>query len=967
MLFLDFVAERLLSNHPVDLSGVKLVFPNIRGGLFLKRTLALKAGRPVWVPETQPMETFVIEASGLRLLPEQSLVWRLYQSFNKIYSSVEEPTPFETFEKFYPWGKLLLSDFDELDRELVPVESFFKSVKDQKEIDDLFAIEWDEEQKAALMQFWSSASKLKEEAHESLLDIWEKLPKIYSDYTQTLLNAGACYAGMAFRKLTNTGFPIERLDDFENVYFAGFVYLSKSEMAILGELSRFDKCRFLWEAPKIIKDNLNYEAYWLFKRIIDHADLGKTIFGNVLETGNDGEAPKAFHIYEATGYSAQAKICGRLTGQWAENGIKDARVGVVVQNPDLAMYALNALPDEVEKVNLTMGYPFKSGLLSSFLELWRKVQNPIYRRIYGQGVESFNAEVLMDFMDHPYTKSWFYHNYEGKIPFPKNRSAYTTWGELFEEVRLPELLESFGAEEFANKVCAHLEKLAENIKPNPEKRTFEDDFFFLAIKQLRELQALVLAEGMTDLTSDWWWASWLNALNWASLPFTGEPVEGIQVMGFLETRNLNFKKLIFLGINEGEIPGIYSGLSFFPFNIRQAYGLETHKKHDAVWAWHFYRLVQSAEEVHFIFNGVNSESKKAEQSRFLWQIEMSGIFNHVPLFHHSMKEDSNELSAKPIEIAKTADIIDSLLNRYLWQTQSDNSKPISASALNTWLDCRLKFYFSQVAKVRKPDEWQTEKSTALEGEVFHFVMHDLYKPLINLGRPLNPSDFLNLEPKIEDLIKKHLMEKAHIARIIGSYILTKEAITQYVKNVIRFDAQRAADDPFEIFQLETEDIYFPIKIRRDDEEITLKALAKMDRVDKTSNGMRIIDYKTGDFKDTGTNGIPEHFDRSSAKGVKEFIQLLFYGEAASVNYPDADNIALEFYKPFNTDVKVKTKLNKETTDTYAPHREEFVNQLQKAMQELLSPENNFTQTANRDKCTYCDYIKICRRDLPEGF
>lgn len=965
MQFLEFVANRLLANHPVDLSRVKVVFPNIRGGLFLKNTLAQKAGKPIWAPQTQPMETFMVQASGLRLLPEQSLVWRLYLAFKSCFDELE------SFEEFYSWGKLLLSDFDELDRELIPIDTFFKTVQNQKEIDETFGLEWSDDQRQAFIQFWKAAETLKDEGRERYFEVWQHLPFIYKTFTKGLLEVNSCYAGLAYRQLTVKGFPFDSLLDLEKIYFCGFVYLSKSEKQLLGALSREDKCQFLWEYPRVIKEKMPRELGWLFNEIAEHSDLSKTIAGNIYETGVEADGPKEIYIYEASGYGAQAKIAGRLTGNFAFNGVKDARVGLITQSPDLALYTLNALPDEVEKVNLTMGYPFKYSLLASFLQLWKKVHDPKRRKLVNSGLSLLKSEFLVDFMNHPYTKAWFYHERKGHIPSPKNQSSWSTFSELYDLDEVPAILAPIPEGQFAETIAKLLETLSGYVKPSADKRTFEDDFFYLAIRQLRELKALVEMEQIPELSDEWWWNSWLNSLQWANLAFTGEPIEGIQMMGLLESRNLDFKNLVFVGINDGELPNIYNGLSFFPFNIRQAFGLETHKKHDSVLAWQFYRLVQAAEEVHFVYNGVNSNFKKAEKSRYLWQIELGNLFK-ANINTVQIKEDAGPISADPIKVEKTAEIVESLIEAYRWTQNSDNDKimGLSASALNAWLDCRLRFYFRYVAKLQKPEEWSLDKNTNLVGNVVHHVMEELYKGFMLSGKDILKSDIEALLPVVKENVEKQLLEVGHLKRISGGDILLADLIEKMIQNILKADAQRA---PFKIIDLENDERFFPIEVRLGDEIVKIRALAKMDRVDKTQTGsIRIIDYKTGKLN-IDKLPIADHFDRVDKKGSKEAIQLLFYGEAAMVNYPkQGETIELEFYQPFSKKPEVslhfKVSENKElASNDYAALREDFMHSLTNAVETLLSPDSHFEQTENRLKCTYCDFIKICRRDLPKGF
>ena len=694
--FLQTVAQDLYSKIGSDLSRTAIVFPNKRASLFFNEYLAAESDRPLWSPAYVNISELFRQLSPLKPGDPIRLVCELYKVF------CEETHSEEPLDDFYFWGELLISDFDDVDKNLVDANRLFCNLQDLKNIMDNYDF-LDKEQEEAIQQFFQNFSIDKRtQLKEKFISLWDKLGDIYRHYRKNLSELGIAYEGMMYRHV------IEGLDTgllrYDRYVFVGFNVLNKVETRFFQLLQDAGKAMFYWDYD-IFYTRLPHEQQPPYVHEAGEFILRNLkLFPNQLpETAFDAlRHPKKVRFISAPTENAQA----RYLPEWVRTVMKnDAETSkekentIVLCNETLLLPVLHSIPPEVENVNITMGFPLAQTPVYSYISALMELQTTGYRRDTGR----YTYEAVLAILKHPYTRQLSAAADDLEHQLTKDNRFYPLPSELKKDAFLERV---FTPQNGIASICRYLTELLREVAVVYRQEKDENDIFnqlyreslFKSYTLVNRLLNLIESDGLT-LQTDTLKRLMNRLLTSTNIPFHGEPAIGMQVMGVLETRNLDFRNLIMLSLNEGQLPKNGGDSSFIPYNLRKAFGMTTIEHKNSVYAYYFYRLIQRAENITLLYNTASDGLNRGEMSRFMLQFLVESPHDISREYLEAGQSPQHSLA---IEIHKTNEVLQRMYNAY--DIRQHPNALFSPSALNTYLDCRLKFYYRYVAGLKAPDE-----------------------------------------------------------------------------------------------------------------------------------------------------------------------------------------------------------------------------------------------------------------------
>ncbi|MDR0938582.1 MAG: PD-(D/E)XK nuclease family protein [Mediterranea sp.] len=951
--FLRMVAHDLYRKLGGDLSRTAIVFPNKRANLFFNEYLADQSERPIWSPAAGSISELFGRLSPLKPGDPIRLVCELYKVF------VEETHSEETLDEFYFWGELLIADFDDADKNLVDADKLFGNLRDLKNLlDDNDFLE--PEQKAAIGQFFANFSIEKHtELKRRFISLWDKLGDIYRRYRANLRALGIAYEGMLYRD------AMENLDtgrlEYERYVFAGFNVLNRVETALFARLRDAGKAMFYWDYDLYYTERVQgHEAGEFIRR-----DL--RLFPNELppERFDAMRRPKTVRYVAATTENAQA----RFIPQWARDtfdaGAPEKENAVVLCNESLLLPALRSIPETVSHINVTMGFPLGDTPIYSFVVAALELQTKGYQRQTGR----YTYEATLGVLRHPYTRQLSPQAETLERELTENNRFYPLPSELKRDPFL-ELL--FTPHTAAAELCGYLTALIQEIatiyRHEAEYRDLFDQLYreslFQSYTRLNRLDGLIAGGGLSvrPETLKRLVGKVLAATN---IPFHGEPAIGMQIMGVLETRNLDFRNLLLLSVNEGQLPKAGGDSSFIPYNLRKAFGMTTIEHKNAVYAYYFYRLIQRAENVTLLYNTSSDGLNRGEPSRFMTQLLVEGPHE---VTHEYLEAAQSTTDTHPQPAEKSAEALDTL--RQAYAVDSPRAGILSPSALNCYLDCQLKFYYRYVKGLRELDEVSAEIDSALFGTIFHRSAELTYSELTRHGKEIAKEDLeraLHQEGKLQGHVDRAFREILFKTRADekpeynGLQLINAKVILSYLKQLLRADLRYA---PFSMVAME-ERVSRDITIDTRQGPLTLRLGGTVDRMDAKDGTLRVVDYKTGGTPRVPT-GVAQLFEPSghrpgyvfqtflyaSIVGKRQPLRvapaLLYIHHAASDTYSPV--IAMgEAYRP------------KVPVTDFGELEEDFDAHLRALLEEIFDEGQPFTPTDDEKQCAYCPFAKgLCR-------
>lgn len=954
--FLQLVAHDLYTKIGNDLSRTVLVFPNKRANLFFNEYLAEESDQPIWSPAAMSISDLLQKLSVQKAGDPIRLVCELYKVFK------EETESRETLDDFYFWGELLISDFDDVDKNMVDADKLFSNLQDLKNLMDDYEF-LDEEQEEAIRQFFQNFSiERRTELKEKFISLWDKLGTIYHRYREKLAELGIAYEGMLYRNV------IEQLDTdrlkYDKYVFVGFNVLNKVEKEFFQKLQKAGKAMFYWD----------YDLFYT-QRISKH-EAGEFIKRNLIDFPNElpesyfdiFRKPKKIRYISASTENAQARFLPewvKATQTHTTQIVSEKENAIVLCNEALLLPVLHSIPQDVQNVNITMGFPLAQTPVYSFINAAMELQTNGYRPDTGR----FTYEAVSKILKHPYTRQLSDYATRLERELTKTNRFYPLPSELKKDDFLTIL---FTPQSNIRELCDYLLRLIKSISILYRKEGEYDDIFnqlyresiFQSHLKINRLYSLI-ESGELSVRTDTLKRLITKVLTASNIPFHGEPAIGLQIMGVLETRNLDFRNLIMLSLNEGQLPKAGGESSFIPYNLRKAFGMTTIEHKNAVYAYYFYRLIQRAENITLLYNTSSDGLNRGEESRFMLQLLVEGPHEITREYLEAGQSPQNTLE---IQIEKTPEILRRLYRAY--DTAQPESVILSPSALNTYLDCRLRFYYRYVAGLKTPDEVSAEIDSALFGTIFHLSAQLAYTDLTANGKMIQREDLerllrdeIKLQGYVDQAFKQELFKVAPEEKpeYNGVQLINSKVIVSYLKQLLRNDLQYT---PFEMVAMEKK-VSEKITIQTALGPLTLRLGGTIDRMDAKEGTLRIVDYKTG-----GSPKIPANIEQlftPSETRPNYIFQTFLYAAIMSRKQPlmvapallYIHRAASESYSPvieMGEPRKPKIPVN-----NFAFFEDEFRERLQALLEEIFDEKEPFTQTEDIKKCAYCDFKAICKR------
>ena len=874
--FLENVAADLLNRYGTNLASVAVVFPNKRASLFLNEHLARLAGKPLWSPAYITISDLFRSYSEWKVADSILLVCELHKVF------IEATGMDETLDHFYGWGQLLLADFDDLDKNMGPADQVFKNLRDLHELDDISYLT--EEQREMIRRFFSNFSEdHNSELKQRFLRLWSRIGTIYHIFNERLASQQLCYEGALYRQVAENPDIEFRYDTYA---FVGFNHLQEVEKTLFKRLEQEGKAIFYQDTEELPPEELTYIS-----------------------------APTE-------------NIQARFVSQWLtpERIAAGRKTAIVLCDEKLLQTVIHCLPKEVEKVNVTTGYPLSQTAAATLVSQFFNLQ------INGFSLKT-NAfrRHWLDLMNR--------HPYATMMPADYANTHYTDNNELLHAL--------LG-------IIRHVAK-----DPSPKDQLATESLFrvYTVLNRLSDLvDSGVLRVDIITLQR-----LVTQVIQSTKIPFHGEPAEGIQIMGVLETRNLDFDHVLMLSCNEGNMPRGVSDTSFIPYSIRKAYGLTTVDHKVAIYEHYFHRLLQRAKDVTLVYNNATNDGQTGEMSRFMLQ---QMVEREQPIRYRTLQAGQQTVPKRPQPLIKTNEVMEILKTRF-----SSEKGGISPTAISTYLRCQLRFFYHYVGNLIEPDDNDEDLiDNRIFGNIFHKAAQMVYERLMTLTgnhiTALAIDDLLKsaieIEQTVDDAFRTELFQITDPHRKVPAYdglqLINREVIIRYVRQLLETDRRFT---PFSILGLEK-----PVKMPL---EWTM-VRGYIDRLDKITDPetgkerIRVIDYKTGAKKQKDLPDVAAIFDPANVKDHSDYyLQAFLYSHIVRQNTDLPVSPALLFIQYAGSDnFDPVLKLGKDPVRDIATVSDEFMKLLTEKMSEIFCQDLAFSPTEDQDRCRTCPYQILCR-------
>ena len=943
--FLQEVAADLYARYGESLSERAILFPSRRARLFFIDALSQIVERPMWQPEWVTIDDLMTEISGLHTGDRVRLITELY----KIYSEYHA----EPFDKFYFWGEMLLNDFDTIDKYAVDADQLFRNITDIKELEA--DISYLTPRQLQILQFWSTLGPEADLSAEKrrFLAIWKTLGAVYHRLRDRLTELGIAYGGMIQRAAAERiragafSFPEPR-----RYVVAGFNALSECEKTLFRFLSTAAETDFYWDYDSYYKDSSEQEAgMFVRENVVQFPPCGTVSHDNMA-------SPKELTSVAAVSNAVQCKAAAGILSGLSDGRALDKRTAVVLTDENLLLPLLYALPPEIGRVNVTMGYPLRTTLAYTFVERLIELQN--HRRRKGDGWSFYHADAE-GILAHPYVSESdpdLTRQMQEEIVRERRISIDGAW------LARNELLTTiFAAADGWQSLSEWLLRVVEAVARIPyEGNDARQRVEFLAViaGELTKLRNSLEACDI-ELSTEIYASLLRRHLQTMRIPYEGEPLEGLQVMGILETRNLDFENVILLSMNDDNFPGNHMAqASFIPYNLRSAYGLPTPEHHEGVYAYYFYRLLQRARRVWMVYCSHADDKSTGEPSRYIYQLDYE---SGIPLRRIEVGVDVNLAQSEPIEVAKD----DAVMQRLERFTDPASKATLSPTAFYRYVACPLRFYFHSVARLETDDEISEEVDAPMFGTILHAALQKLYTRIVGESHPGATLRALLRTKEVARAVEESINEnylndpKATAADYTGNLLLVKDIVTRYLRGgVMPYDA---AHDGFTVQGLE-QPVSYGFDFRAGERTLRMKFAGIADRIDRLDDGtLRVVDYKTG-APHLEFAGLDSLFHGEGKQRLSNILQTLLYAMMLYRTQGLDAEPTLYYVRAMNRETYLPTLVDHETGvrgGRYTLYAERFEELVRATLAEMYDPATPFRQCADADTCRYCDFNIICKR------
>lgn len=979
--FLKIVAKDMLEKYGTDMSDIAVVFPNKRASLFLNNYLAQLAHKPIWTPTYITISDLFRRHSDLKVADPIKSICDLHKTFVKC-TGIDE-----TLDHFYGWGQLLLADFDDVDKNMVDAKQLFANLSDIHELDDVSYLT--DYQKEMIRKFFSNFSDdHNSELKKRFLQLWCHFYDIYTEFNQRMTEQGLAYEGALYRSVVSN----ESIEFRHKKYlFVGFNMMQVVELNLLNRLKKQGKAAFYWDYDQYYMDGNNEAGHYIRQYLPYYPNElaeypQQEIYNNMTKN-------KDITYISAPTENIQA----RYVNSWLkENGrYKMGRnVAIVLSDESLLQSVIHSLPQEVGSINITIGYPLQQTPFYSLIQQLIQLQGIGHSK---QG-DTYRLHYVLIALRHPYTRyiSEKYTELLAKLDeqkrFYPSREFLSLDGDEGLTLLFRNLEEATASQdEYNRKLITYLLDVLRTIGTHAKE--LNDPLFHESLYRtytlLNRLQDLIIAG---DLQVDIITLERLiqQLIQTTSIPFHGEPAEGIQVMGVLETRNLDFDHILILSCNEGKLPKGVNDSSFIPYSLRKAYGLTTVENKVAIFAYYFHSMLQRAHDITLTYNNATEDGQSGEMSRFMLQMMVES--------QHSIKRKTLVAGQKPLrpaysEAQKTDEVMAVL----------DNIKMITPTFLNTYQRCQKQFYYKYVKGLLEPDEIdEDEVDNKIFGNIFHRAAELFYYTFASkddiatddqgkqrLIRPIViTADDLDHALKDTSLIYR-LVDRAFREELFkvsssdyhpkynGLQLINKEVIASYLRQLITIDRRQA---PFTIIGMEIV-VSTTLGVATARGQKLFRIGGFIDRLDSVAASgnpsalgnlaerIRVIDYKTGRSRTSHPKDIEEVFSTQPlaiGKHNDYYLQAILYSlivkndrrynpaqEPVSPGLLFIQNAGADDYDP-------TLKLGKELLTDVAPLETEFTDHLRSLLADIYDPALPLKPTEDKKRCVFCPYAALCK-------
>lgn len=940
--FLEEVAADMWQKYGSEVSDITMLFPSRRAGLYFRKALSALTDRPLWQPRITSIGSLMEQLGGLATGDRIRLNAELFKIYSKHH-------PEETFDGFYYWGEMLVGDFDTVDKYLIDASMLFTNLADIHDLDSFNTLT--DEQIAIIRKFWESlGEQINYSEHKKrFVSVWSTLAPIYKEYRSRLSELGFAYEGMVYRQATEmiaggTQHPIDEC----RYAVVGFNALSECERRMLEYLKTTHKVDFYWDYDKYYTDNNYNEAGDFMRRNIESfPDTGRISHDNFA-------TDKSINVVAAPSDALQCKYVNRFLKGIDKPDIKTA---IVLTDENLLLPTLYSLPENVDSVNITMGYPIRSNSAYTFTERLIELQ-----RRKRQG--NFYHSDVTGILKHPYIVA--------ALPEQSQRLvSQITLGHMIRvEADLlctePLLAQIFTPQDNYRTFGSYLSGIFTRLMHLAPDDNLRTEFFTTIASEVDKLTNSVERCGIT--IEDKTFVTLLRkVLQTTAIPFEGEPLAGVQIMGFLESRALDFENVAILSMSDDHCPGNRLATpSFIPYNLRKAYGLPTPEQQEAMYAYYFARLVQRASHIDLVYCSRTDENNSGEASRYISQLsyESPHKISRTDLQVNVMADTESEIS-----VAKTGATAE-LLAEWI-----DNpERKLSHTRFFKFIECPLKFYFESVAGLKITETLEDRIDGSVFGSILHESMQKLYEPFIDLHNPQESIRALIGSDTVGQTVAKAvnnvylgIADSADRSRWGGTLRMIHDVVSKYINtNILPFDATKQGYTIKDLESLRT--VAIDISVGGEPHKIYFKGT--VDRIDRLDDGtIDIIDYKTGLPKTSGKDNetiadLDTLFHGEGDKRISAVLQTLLYSMMLSNDNPGATIRPNLYYvkrmaKGYSSLI-CDASAPQSTILSYADYDKEFRSLLKSAVENLFDTTKPFTQ-GDIKACTYCDFASVCHR------
>ena len=951
--FLEYVAEDLLKKFGTDLSRVTLVFPNKRASLFLNEHLARMADGPLWSPVYTTISQLFRDRSERVVADNIKLVCDLY----RIYVQCTGTT--ETLDHFYGWGMLMLCDFDDIDKNLADATDVFRNLSNIHELDDVSYLS--EEQREVLKRFFSNFSDdYNTELKNRFLQLWQNFGNIYNSFNDHLQEEGLAYEGALYREVVNNDLATYDADTY---IFVGFNMLQKVEQKLFTLLAKAGKAKFYWDFDRYYMEGANNEAGYYIRQYLEA--FPNELFNRDDEIYNNFRTEKVLRFISASTETIQ----GRFVGHWLQNEdfVRAGRkTAVVLCDENLLQTVVHSLPSEVENVNITTGFPLAQSPVSSFVNALINLQTIGYTK----SAERYRLQYVRAVLRHPYSLFLSDNCTEQLRALEEHHTYYPSRQEMAVDEGLTLIFANL--EEGVADVQTYHAKLVDwilSMLKTVGKSTQETDDHLMkeAIYRMYTLfnrlhELIVSGDLSVDLITLLRLITQL--VQSTSIPFHGEPAIGLQVMGVLETRNIDFDNVLLLSCNEGNMPKGVNDASFIPYAIRKAHSLTTIDHKVAIYSYYFHRLLQRAQNITILYNNATEDGHTGEMSRFMLQMLVESGHKIERL---SLQAGQMPNVLQPHAVEKTDSIMQQLMKL----------DKLSPTAINRYLRCQLLFFYNTVAGLKESDEETDDIDNRTFGNIFHKGSQLIYEQLMDANFTVS-----------ENAIKDFLADKSALLRIVdrtfneelfkvananqhpqynGLQLINRGVIISYLKKLLQMDLSLT---PFRILAME-KSVEQEVVFNVDGKSHTLTIGGYVDRLDEVEEGngkvIRVVDYKTGRKPQTAVAAFEDIFsgDKVTKNHADYYLQTFLYAAIVrdSLKWNKQKlpvSPALLFIQQASAEENDPVlRVGKERINDIAVYHNDFWAHLKALLSEIFNKERAFMPTKDRERCTRCPYKQVC--------